>query len=239
METRLSLWQYRLILLTLLILSSFSASASYVYYDFCLDGIYYSYYQEELEVVKVDAGLKDVVIPSRILFNGDYRPVTKISTDAFNENTVITSVTIPETIVLIERSAFGSCKHLNSVYITDLSSWCNIKFENSISNPLSLAKHLFLDGEEIIDLRIPDSVTSIGDYAFSELKGLKSVTIHDSVVTIGKEAFSGCVDLSSVSIGNSVTSIPSGCFAFCKSLTSVTIPNTISKIYDYAFAGCV
>ena len=134
MKARIVSWQYRLMLLTLLVIASFNASASYGYYDFCLDGLYYEYYNGELEVVTADADLKEAIIPSHILVNGDYRPVTKI-----------TSVTIPETIVLIDYYAFTGCYHLNSVYITDLSAWCNINFKSASSNPAALAKHLFLN----------------------------------------------------------------------------------------------
>ena len=95
-------------------------------------------------MVTADADLKEAIIPSHILVNGDYRPVTKISEEAFKDKN-ITSVTIPETIVLIDYYAFTGCYHLNSVYITDLSAWCNINFKSASSNPAALAKHLFLN----------------------------------------------------------------------------------------------
>ena len=85
---------------------------------------------------------------------------------------------------------------------------------------------------------IPNSVTSIGDYAFLSCTGLTSVTIPNSVTSIGYDAFAGCTGLTSVTIPNSVTSIPSYAFEDCTSLASVTIPNSVTSIGDYAFYGC-
>ena len=85
---------------------------------------------------------------------------------------------------------------------------------------------------------IPNSVTSIGDYAFSDCSGLTSVTIPNSVTSIENGAFRGCRGLTSVTIPNSVTSIGGGAFQYCSGLTSVTIPNSVTSIGDEAFKGC-
>ena len=85
---------------------------------------------------------------------------------------------------------------------------------------------------------IPNSVTSIGNYAFNGCSGLKSVTIPNSVTSIGGYAFNGCRGLTSVTSPNSVTSIGEGAFASCSGLKSVTIPNSVTDIGDYAFYQC-
>ena len=84
-------------------------------------------------------------------------------------------------------------------------------------------------------MTIPNSVTSIGDYAFEYCSGLTSVTIGNSVTSIGSGAFLGCSGLTSIEIPNSVTSIGSSAFSDCSSLTSVTIPNSVTSIGDNAF----
>ena len=73
---------------------------------------------------------------------------------------------------------------------------------------------------------IPNSVTSIGDYAFYECFGLTDITIPNSVTSIGNSAFFNCKELTSVTIPNSVTSIGDSAFGFCYSLVSVTVLNT-------------
>ena len=86
--------------------------------------------------------------------------------------------------------------------------------------------------------RIPEGVTSIGDYAFSGCTGLTSVTIPDSVTSIGDYAFHECADLTSVTIGNSVTSVGEGAFSGCTGLTSTSIGNGVTSIGNWAFAYC-
>ena len=87
-------------------------------------------------------------------------------------------------------------------------------------------------------MTIPDSVTSIGDRAFSGCSGLTSVTIPDCVTSIGSEAFRGCIGLTSVTIGNGMTSIEKYAFSGCLGLTSVTIPDSVTSIGYDAFADC-
>ena len=81
-------------------------------------------------------------------------------------------------------------------------------------------------------------VTSIGDYAFSNCRFLRSITIPDSVTTIGDGSFDCCSALTSVSIPDSVTSIGDYAFDSCYSLMSVSIPDSVTSIGQQAFDGC-
>jgi TonB family protein len=99
-------------------------------------------------------------------------------------------------------------------------------------------------GTNLTSITIPNSVTYIGEEAFSGCTGLTSVTIPNSVTSIGAGAFSGCTGLTSVTIPNSVTHIDGsefsgGAFYGCTGLTSVTIPNSVTSIGQGAFSGCV
>ena len=139
----------------------------------------------------------------------------------------------------IDGYAFKGCTKLISVHISDIESWCNISFLSAEANPLYYAHHLYIGNEEITDLVIPNSVTTIGEEAFSGFTALTSVTIGNSVKTIGWEAFSGCTGLTSVTIDNSVTNIGNRAFSGCTGLTSVTIGNSVKTIGMEAFSGCI
>ena len=85
---------------------------------------------------------------------------------------------------------------------------------------------------------IPDSVTTIGDFALYQCDSLTSVTIGDSVTTIGEGAFWDCDSLTSVTIPDSVTTIENNAFAWCDSLTNVTIGDSVTTIGGSAFYWC-
>ena len=122
--------------------------------------------------------------------------------------------------------------------ITDLVSWCKINFVGYDSNPLRYARHLFLNGNEVKKLVIPNGTTKIEDDVFSGCSGLTSVNIPNSVTSIGNDAFYGCSGLTSVNIPNSITSIGKNTFRDCSSLTSITIPNSVVNIDERAFEDC-
>ena len=139
--------------------------------------------------------------------------VTTIGVSAFEGCSSLISVSIPTSVMSIGVSAFDGCTGLKAVHITDLSTWYKISF---FSNPLQYAHHLYLNGEEITTLNVPESVTNIGNYTFCGCQGLTSVTIPEGVRSIGNYAFSDCIGLTTVSIPNSITSIGTSAFNGCK-----------------------
>ena len=175
------------------------------------------------------SGLTSVTIP-----NG----VVSIGSSAFSDCSDLTSVTIPDSVMSFEGSVFSGCGGLTNVYISDLAAWCRIAFKDSSANPLSYAHKLFLNGELITELIIPDGVTSIGNYAFAGCSGLAKVTMPNSVTNIGSAAFRNCSGLTSVTIPDRVTSVGFNVFYGCSGLTSVTIPNSVTNIGSSAFSGC-
>ena len=166
-------------------------------------------------------------IPSAI----DGAEITSIGSSAFEGCTSLTSVTIPDSITTIGEDAFYECTSLTSVYIKDIAAWCEISFGPNFANPVYYANNLYLNGKLVVDLVIPDSVTSIGDWAFRGCSSLANLTIPDNVTSIGSFAFIGCTNLASVTIGKGVTSIDDCAFRDCTNLTNITIDAT-NPIYQ-------
>ena len=130
--------------------------------------------------------------------------------------------------------AFVDCNNLVMVNITDINAWLNIVFANSHSNPLSYAKHLYINDAEVTELVVSNNVTQINNYAFNYCESLNSISIPNSVASIGTEAFRNCTSLTSVTIPNSITSIGNAVFSGCPNLTSVTINSNaiVNKSYS-------
>ncbi len=125
-----------------------------------------------------------------------------IQTATFSSCTALKEIEIPSTVVSIISNAFNGCSGLTAVYITDLVAWLNIAFDNANANPLYYAKNLYLNGELVEDLVIPDGVISIGRRAFYNATCLKSVSIPNTIATIGSDAFYGCSGLTAVHISD-------------------------------------
>ena len=164
--------------------------------------------------------------------------VASIGAYAFNNCSGLTSITIPNSVTSIGERAFQKCSGLTSVHISDLVAWCKISFSGSEANPLTFSHHLYIKGQEITNLVIPNNVTSIGNSAFYGCSGLTSITIPNSVTSIGNSAFYGCSGLTSITIPNSVTSIGHFAFAGCSGLFSITIPNSVTSMGDGVFSEC-
>ena len=146
-----------------------------------------------------------------------------------------TTIVFGSNITEIKQDAFSAS--LTTIHIKDLAKWCNITFDifPSFSHKI---EHLYLNGQEIKNLVIPSSVTSISRNAFFRFSCLTSVTIPSSVTSIESSAFERCTGLTSVTIPSSVTNISGSAFEGCTGLSSITLSNGVKKIGQYAFSGC-
>ena len=152
----------------------------------------------------------------------------------------LTSVTIGDKVTLFGDNAFYDCKKLTAVHISSIEAWCKISFGNTYSNPLYTSRgNLYINGELVKDIVIPENVTAIGNNAFCGCSSLTSIAIPEGVTSIGEYAFSCCENLTSINIPESVASIGRYAFNECQNLTtSITIPEGVTTIESSTFYNC-
>lgn len=215
------------------------------------------HFPKTVTITKYTGTESTVILPSTI----SSWPVTKVGEAAFQDNTTITSVTIPDSVTEIGSNAFAGCTNLTSVnYIG--GDWSKLTIQSG--NPAvedaakDAANEQLFDFEFILnntavivirykgtaaDVTIPSRykgkpVTVIDHTAFYNNSAVTSVTIPDSVTAIPDYAFGFCSQLTNISIPNSVTFIGFSAFNSCTSLKSITLPSSLSTIQSYAFYNC-
>ena len=143
-------------------------------------------------------------------------------------------MTIGNSVTPIGSGTFWGCSGLEKIVVEagnpdyDSREDCNAIIRTSTNELVIGCKNT----------HIPNSVTSIGDYAFRDCSGLTELTIPNSVTSIGNKAFRNCSGLTELTIPNSVTSISDEAFYQCSGLTELTIPSSVTSIGDDAFYGC-
>ena len=212
------------------------------------------------------SSLASIVIPAG---------VTSIGRDAFWDCSSLASIVIPAGVTSIGEYAFDGCNNLTSVYyLGDIAGWCGI---SGLEYLMSNYPALYINGAEVEgEVVIPEGVETIPDYAFYRQTGITSLVIPDSVTSVGNNAFSGCnsiiyaeysndlgvsfdksklqtlvlsgsgevsgfggcTELREVILKGDFASIGESAFAGCSSLASITIPTSVTSIGNYAFQNC-
>lgn len=164
-------------------------------------------------------------------------------------DTSIQTITIPEGITTIGKSAFENCSSLRDLIINaSITSMeyaafyrCtaleNLTFSDSISE-IAIGGAAFGNCTSLNDFKFPENVTSIGEDAFYQCKKLEHITIPGKVQAIGKEVFYNCTALTSATLEEGIKSTGDKMFMGCTALSSVKLPESLTKIGDYAFDNC-
>ena len=150
----------------------------------------------------------------------------------------LTEITIPDSVVSIGCNPFDACDSLDSIIISPehpvLATIDNVLFEKPtktlISYPNTYPSESYY---------IPQGITAIGNYAFSNCTLLTNISVPDSVSPIGEYAFSNCNSLTEISIPNGVSYIGDSAFSGCACLTYITLPESLSSIGDSTFYDCL
>ncbi len=162
----------------------------------------------------------DLVIPATL----GGKPVVAIGERAFFQNR-FTSITLPDTVTLIEGSAFGYSYELESIELPD--------------GLLEIGARAFHGCEKLESVVVPDSVTEIGDDAFAYCDVLTTANLPASLTKMGESIFASCPKLTSaMTIPEGITEIPAGSFYGCKKLSGVTFHEGVTAVHNEAFMNC-
>lgn len=167
----------------------------------------------------------------------------------FSNCTVLKRVNLPESIKTIDGGAFRGCTSLSDITIpsavTEIyaSAFTGCTKLESVtiaerSSLTTVGNYAFSNCRSLKDFRIPNSVTTLGQYVFQNCTALESIVVPDSVTSMGNGVFYRCSGLTSLTLPGSITKIANELFAGCSSLTGITIPARVTSIGQSAFSGC-
>lgn len=163
------------------------------------------------------------------------KQVTIIPNYCFAENKSLKTVNFTNGLGVIGETAFGGCDALTKVSVPDMDSWCKITFRNEMSNPLYYAKKLYVNGVHQKELALPDTLTEIKDYAFTNTDAT-SVIFPAQLKKIGRKAFHKSNTLKALAFPTSLENIGEAAFdSFQGTEPTLTIPINVKNIEIYAF----
>lgn len=187
-----------------------------------------------------------LTIPSSL----DGHTVKQIGSYAFGKNTTLTSVSIPETVTELEYSAFMDCTSLTAVTIpsglTKAGSLGNSAFSGcsalttvQFGSGLASIPEALFEGTGLKTVTLPESVTSIGSWAFANCAKLEQVHFPANLTSIGLSAFENCTALTAVTLPKRLTELGGAVFENCSALKSVWIPKSLTNNgFGDGFKGC-
>lgn len=174
--------------------------------------------------------------------------ITTIAASAFEGNTTITSVAIPDNVTTIGSYAFKGCTALTKVSLTkklstagtDVFSGCSSLESITIPGTLKrVSKNMFYGCNALTDVVLESGVNKVGPYAFYKCVNLESVEVPETLTMVETWAFGFCEKLKTFYIPTSCTLLDSAAFYYCNALNNIQIPDTVTTIGTHCFRACM
>lgn len=163
----------------------------------------------------------DIIVPSRVSYDGKYYKVIAIGETAFHDCSRLKTITLPSTLISIGKYAFQNCRDLDTVVFPYYMT--------------TIEEYAFYNCENLYSLDLPPSLTTIGDNAFYGCFRLSFPELPASLTTIGAQAFNGCKNLTISELPASLVSIGASAFIGCEKVTSLTLPEFVTDLAYGAF----
>ena len=256
MRKSLSIVLSAVILINMITIFSISTKAAERGESGYSDGYEYEFLDEEtIEIRRCwnQDSATEITIPSSI--NG--YSVVSIGSFAFSMNENATSIVFPDTVTQIKEMAFADCNKLTTISIPkNISVIEEGAFENcsaitqitvDAENPTFDSRDncnaiIETESEKLIlgcnNTTIPNTITEIGESAFSGCNMIESIEFPDALKKVGNSAFRSCTGLTEIQFSNDLTEIGSYAFSDCTELSGINLPNRLEKIGEYAFYRC-
>lgn len=155
--------------------------------------------------------------------------VRTIGCSCFEGCKALQSIVIPEGVTEIEYETFRNCEALSGVALPSTLK--------TLGGSWSFMGGVFEGCSSLKTINLPGAISAINRYTFA-YSGLESITIPDSVTEIGNNAFSSCEKLVSVTLSNNLKELSSRIFSGCVSLKNLSFPIDMEEVGSYAFSGC-
>jgi len=189
---------------------------------------------------------ESIQIPATVNWSEGTFSVTAVADKGFENNTNLTTITLPESVKTVGCKAFYGCSKLSAVTFNGQTAIGDEAFRNctsliNVSLPSGLktiGDRAFQNANSITQIEFKDGIESIGAFSFMDCKALTAVRLPNTTKSIGTSAFENCVKLTYASLGDNLTSLGNSAFRNCSVLTEISIPGTTVTVGEKAFQNC-
>ena len=207
----------------------------YLYVTYNLDG------EDFITLTKYMGRKTDVVVPTEL----DGLPVTEIGAGCFAETSVV-SVTVPDSILVIESGAFSKCAALTSVTLPEemlylgsqvFAECTSLKEITLPATGVTMYSWGMFIGSGVESVVLPENLDVLPSNFFLD-SALKEITLPAGIKAVMQGALGNCTNLTSVTLNDGLTTIEECAFMSCPNLTEIVIPASVETLTEYAFVGC-